>query len=431
MVSSGADCPRHNVLKPSLSYPLMNRNQFIQRSALSAAAFLAANLGFSSVVNHRDKNPIRPLAITMWDFSWLERRWPGGGYDDWDKVLDELVSRGYNSVRIDAYPHLIAAGAQKEWTLKPVWDQNDWGSPGLLEVQVQPSLTSFIAKCKGRNLKVGLSTWYREDADNTRLLIDTPEKMAANWIAVLDLLAGENLLDTILFVDLCNEWPAQIWTPFFKAKRRGHDWSTPESMDWMKRAISTLKNKYPAIPYTFSMDHYQVGVLAQNPLPALDFIEQHMWMGSLQGGAFNNQVGIDWNGFSPGDYKKLVEKGETIYRKDEAHWNKILVSSIQQLAADARTANQPLITTEGWSLVNYKDYPMLNWDWIKGLCALGVSTAAATGQWVAIASSNFCGPQFVGMWADIDWHQKMTTIIKNASIADPIKNSVIVKRIGG
>ncbi len=407
----------------------MNRKQFIQRSALASTALLAGNVGFSSAIDRRGKKSVRPLAITMWDFSWLERRWPGGSYEDWDKALDELVNRGYNAVRIDAYPHLVAAGAHKEWTLRPVWDQNDWGSPGILKVQVQPSLTTFIAKCKKRNLKVGLSTWYREDADNTRLLMDTPEKMAANWLTVLDLLAGENLLDTILYVDLCNEWPTQIWTPFFEAKRRGHDWSTPESMIWMKRAIDVLKPKYADLPFTFSMDHYQAGVLARNPLPTLDFIEQHLWMGSLQEGAFNNQVGIDWNGFSSGDYKKLVEKGEMIYRKDEARWNEILTGSIKQLAADARTANQPLITTEGWSLVNYKDYPMLNWDWIKSLCALGVSTAAATGQWVAMATSNFCGPQFVGMWDDIDWHKKTTTIIKNASIAEPIKSSAIVKRI--
>ncbi|MDR1800091.1 MAG: hypothetical protein LBR19_09490, partial [Bifidobacteriaceae bacterium] len=26
----------------------------------------------------------------MWDFSWLERRWPGGGYEDWDEALGAL-----------------------------------------------------------------------------------------------------------------------------------------------------------------------------------------------------------------------------------------------------------------------------------------------------------------------------------------------------
>src|SRR5580658_1782814 len=30
-----------------------------------------------------------PRAITMWEFSWIERRWPGAGYEDWDQALDE------------------------------------------------------------------------------------------------------------------------------------------------------------------------------------------------------------------------------------------------------------------------------------------------------------------------------------------------------
>ncbi|MGC2621326.1 MAG: cellulase-like family protein, partial [Acidobacteriaceae bacterium] len=29
-----------------------------------------------------------PRAITMWEFSWIERRWPGAGYEDWDRALD-------------------------------------------------------------------------------------------------------------------------------------------------------------------------------------------------------------------------------------------------------------------------------------------------------------------------------------------------------
>ena len=46
----------------------------------------------------------RVRAITMWDFSWLERRWAGAGYEDWDRALSELSERGYDTVRIDAYP---------------------------------------------------------------------------------------------------------------------------------------------------------------------------------------------------------------------------------------------------------------------------------------------------------------------------------------
>ncbi|BDZ48163.1 hypothetical protein GCM10025867_04040 [Frondihabitans sucicola] len=69
----------------------------------------------------------RPYAISMWDFSWLERRWPGAGYENWDTALSELVERGYDAVRIDAYPHLLSADPTKAWELLPAWNQTSWG----------------------------------------------------------------------------------------------------------------------------------------------------------------------------------------------------------------------------------------------------------------------------------------------------------------
>ena len=98
----------------------------------------------------------QPVAITMWDFSWLERRWAGAGYEDWDKALDELVERGYNAVRIDAYPHLLSSDPQRVWRLKPQWAIHDWGACGLVDVQIQPNLNIFLAKCRDRGIGVEL-----------------------------------------------------------------------------------------------------------------------------------------------------------------------------------------------------------------------------------------------------------------------------------
>ena len=53
---------------------------------------------------------------------------------------------------------------------------------------------------------------------------------------------------------------------------------------------------------------------------------------------------------------------------------------------------------------------------IKDLCALGVEHAAGTGRWIAMATSNFCGPQFVGMWRDVAWHRRLTDMIKSAPV---------------
>lgn len=36
------------------------------------------------------------------------------------------------------------------------------------------------------------------------------------------------------------------------------------------------------------------------------------------------------------------------------------------------------------------------------------------GRRTALATSNFCGPRYRGMWRDIDWHRRLTGPIKSA-----------------
>lgn len=408
----------------------MDRKNFLKYAALATGA--AATSGFvnaSPRFNSSGKSSGNPLAITMWDFSWLERRWDGGSYEDWDKALDELAERGYNAVRIDAYPHLLAADPNKEWTLLPCWDVQDWGSPGKIKVTVYPALNQFIAKCKKRNIKVGLSTWYREDLHKEKLKITSPEKMAENWIKALDLIAQDNLLDNILYVDMCNEWTS-FWS--VGLKESAHNWAIPDSLTWMKKTIELVRVKYPDLPYTFSFDYMGKDVvdkLKANPLPHFDLLEQHLWMASLNGGEFNKTMGYNWHRFSNESYLNLIENGEKLYRSKPEYWQKMLVDNIKLYASGAKAINQPIISTECWSIVDYKDYPMLNWNWIKDLCELGTITAASTGQWVAIATSNFCGPQFVGMWKDVEWHKRLTNIIKSSKINDDLKTKKIVGRL--
>ena len=367
----------------------------------------------------------RPRAIAMWDFSWLERRWPGAGYEDWDLALDELVARGYDAVRIDAYPHLVAADPGKSWLLKPVWDVQDWGAPTLVRVRVVPELHVFLAKCRDRGVRVGLSSWFREDADNVRLSVSSPQKMAEVWNAVLAGIARAGLMDTLLYVDLCNEWPGSAWAPFVQPPLEWGHWSDPRALAWMRTAVAAVRAEHHDLPLLFSTDNDRAELYAQEDIGFVDLIEQHLWMAGENDDEYNKRIGYNYERFSQDGYHKLQLTAAAVYAEKPAYWKKLLTDKIVEVAAAARRARKPLVTTEGWAVVDYKDWPLLPWDWVKEVCAAGALQASATGQWAAIATSNFCGPQFRGMWRDVAWHRRLTTAIK----AGPLDASVCGGRL--
>ena len=380
--------------------------------------YILTAICFCCCTNNQQEQVFHPRAITMWDFSWLERRWPGAGFEDWDLALDELTERGYNAVRIEAYPHLVGVNPTKEWVLDEVWNQQDWGSPDRIKVQVQPALNEFIRKCGERDIRVGLSSWYRTDTTHQEMTITTPEIMAQRWINTLKTIEDAGLLDNILYVDLCNEWPGNIWAPFFNAlypKVYWGQWDAPESMEWMKKAIALVREAYPDLPLVFSTDSQDLWRF-KNDLSYFDLVEHHIWMANQNQGEFLKAIDYKNGRFDPQAYKNVQANAERVYREKPDYWSGLLIKQIDAMAETARGIGKPLITTECWGIIDYKDWPMLNWDWVKDLCEMGVKEAAATGQWVGIATSNFCAPQFVGMWRDVEWHRRLTTLIKSSPI---------------
>jgi hypothetical protein len=381
-----------------------------RRTFLAASAAPLAVSGRTGSLRRHIRN--HPLAITMWDFSWLERRWPGAGYEDWDLALKELRQRGYDAVRIDAYPHLVAAAPEKTWELLPQWHFQDWGAASRCRVQVQPSLNQFIGRCREHGVKVGLSTWFRQDLGDTRMKIDGPAALGAVWKATLDSIAAAGLLDSVLYVDLCNEFPLDVWAPFTpKGLRR----ASPEGVRWMREPAELLRKAYPGLDYTFSFTSEYENFEGQD-VSMLDFLELHLWMTHFSD--FYQRVGYNYERYDIKGYDNLQLNAERVYRENPKHWQERLIHGVDYLARWSRHAGKPLITTECWSLVDYRDWPMLPWDWLKELCALGVERAAATGRWVAMATSNFCGPQFRGMWRDVGWHRRQTGRIHAARVPE-------------
>jgi Sugar-binding cellulase-like len=356
-------------------------------------------------------------AITMWDFSWLERRWPGAGYENWDRSLDELTERGYDAIRIDAYPHFHAVDPRRQWEIAPCWNQHTWGSPARNHVCLQPSLLNFLEKCAARRIRVALSSWYQDDTTHARNRVQTPEVHAMQWAGVLKEIDSAGLTPTLLFVDLCNEWPFSVWAPFFNVPGTGEDlYVSPRSLQWMERAISTLRD-HTELPLTFSLvglPRDNEGHVVTDGFGFLDLWEPHLWMVHGNKDEFYKKVGYDYPRWDSGGYEKVVLHAEKLYRSARDYWLGLLEAMIQDAVRFSETVDRPLVTTECWGIVDYKDWPLLDWGWVKECCAAGTVAAAKSGRWSAIATSNFCGPQFVGMWSDIEWHQRLTNLIKTS-----------------
>lgn len=353
----------------------------------------------------------KPFAITMWEFSWIERRWPGAGYEDWDKALNELVLRGYNAVRIDAFPHLVSKDIDKVWTIYPVWNTQMWGSPSINRICLKDDFRIFLSLCRKHGIKVALSSWFRQDEDHSEMDIKSPEDLADIWIKTIKYIEQWGELDNILYVDLCNEFPQIAWAPFLRSEST-YPIDGEITIDWMKRASIKFKSKYPNIPLTFSFTsrHFNTNM----DVTYLDFLELHIWMANSSD--YYKKVGYNYERFDDTGYKNIALYGKNEFLNNKEYYENALISNINEVADWAKKIDKPIVTTECWSLVDYKDGPLFDWDWILDLNQSGVESAVKTGCWAGMATSNFCGPQFTGMWREISWHQNLTKIIKSADI---------------
>lgn len=383
-----------------------------------------------------------PFAITMWDFSWLERRWPGAGYEDWDVALTELADRGYDAVRVEAYPHLVSADPTRDWELMPMWDQQAWGAQAITHAAPMPALTEFIAAAARCDVGVALSSWYREDRDNTRMAIRNPGDLARIWVDTLRHVESEGLLDSIVYVDLCNEFPMPVFAPWLysdRLLRRLVRRQPPETADlddllapkfsrtspdvaqWMADSIGMVREAYPDLDYTFSFCD-ELPTWADQDVQALDVLEPHIWMSSNEYSDFDERVGYDYEGFSPSGYENLVANARRVYEADRDRYDAALFRAIDTTADWSRATHKGLYTTECWAVTDWKDGPGLDWDWHLDLNARAVEHVLTTGRWVGVATSNHCGPQFVGVWREVEWHRRLTSMIRSAPIAEDIRS---------
>lgn len=429
----------------------MERRNFIKNVTLGTSSLLAGSV--LSVEASEQLRPHyfhkklsldklkKPLAIAMWDFSWILRHHRYGEFENWDKVLNELAERGYNALRLDVMPQYIAADTDGSITeefrsVKNGWTPAKWGNDYTMSFRPREALLEFLPLCKKYGIRVGLSSWFTNHNTGERGLFKEKDGALRAWTETLSFLQEHNLLDdNIIYIDLLNEYPKHHGYDWFKKemnsrgdinqfKLNNPTAFVPDNLemgnvggynalqqkfvqDFGNDLVQRLKARFPHYPY-------QMSVTYTTPLESVDIsqfgtIDYHLWFTAAADiPNWRSLGGIDQSKDNRPAFKELLKfwedkKPEMILWMDKA---------ITAVADKARKNNITCGNTEGWGPVGWLDHPELNWNWVKEAADIAVGLSKKHDNYKYICSSNFTHPQFKGIWEDVKWHRKITSQIK-------------------
>jgi hypothetical protein len=424
----------------------LERRSFVKNIAFGTGSLLAGSVVSAAPFGpERKRQPLdklkRPLAIAMWDFSWILRHHRYGEFENWRKVLDELAERGYDALRLDVMPQYIAADTDGKITeefrsVKHGWAPAKWGNDYTMTFRPREALLQFLPLCKKYGFRVALSSWFTNHNTGPRGIFTEEDGVLRAWMETLTFLQQHNLLDdNIIYIDLLNEFPKYHGFDWLKKELNARGDVTqfklnnpsafvPDNLDmgtvggynalqqkflddFAKSLVRRLKEKFPQYPY-------QMSVTYTTPLDAVDLTEYgtldyHLWFTAAADiPHWRSLGGIDQSKDNRPAFQELLKFWEE-KKPEMTQW---MDQAITAVAQKAKRYNITAGNTEGWGPVGWLDHPELNWDWVKEAADIAVELAKKHDNYKYICSSNFTHPQFKGIWEDVKWHRQITARIK-------------------
>ena len=155
------------------------------------------------------------LALTCWDYAWPLRREYGPGGGAVERALDDAVERGFNAVRLDPYPHLLATPANSvhldrcEIFAEP--DARLGMGAGAETVQIRKAFRRLLNAAADRGLNLWLSGFFIADSRARRSFVRRPADFIDVWAQTLELVREWGHLDSVVAVDFCHHFPFPPW----------------------------------------------------------------------------------------------------------------------------------------------------------------------------------------------------------------------------
>jgi hypothetical protein len=384
-----------------------------------------------SAIQRRDdfdlRTSLRPqrLTMAMWDQAYALRHIPGGSFADYDRVLDEAVERGYNTLRIDPMPQWIDLGNPHrilKWP-DPQEPFMPWGWNTAVEGPVGFWIIDFVEKLQKRtSLYYTLSAWWFMPGLPTTppspAPLRRPKTMlegAEMWAAFLQDWKKHFGLERIVYVDIANETPyffPDLQDRLKKIAGVGFDDSpvfSPATISFLaeevNKPLNLLRREFPELRFTTSIH----GDLRWLDVPLeLDCMDVHFYSDAdprwTERTRFNDFVadGLFRNDRWFAEYsQRSVKTAAAIAPMLRARQR----YKMSEFSDFARRRGAPLTTSEAWATWFYIDDPRLDWGWILDWAKWSVEDAIEYKFW-GWTPHNYAQPQFSN-WKDAKWHRTL------------------------
>lgn len=242
------------------------------------------------------RQPLR-LAIADWDYSWLLRA-SGRDEDEYHllpRLVHELAERGFNALRVDAWPHLLAPDRDgkraDEFVILPHRQRDtERGSRETRHIRPHDRLLRLAQAAKAEGISLWLTSWLLPDTQARRSQVRSPEDFVRIWHATLEWLREQGALEPVLALDFAHHFPDQpagygAWQQLFGRTPllAGRGWRAFGGGDsasrinlYLVEVTQRLRTLYPQLHLGMSLAPERATQVKGLDVSELDFLDLHL-----------------------------------------------------------------------------------------------------------------------------------------------------------
>lgn len=360
-----------------------------------------------------DTPRVQSLAMARWGLDWLVDRdlWHGA-FASLERVLDETQQRGFNTLRLDPCPHLLAAPEggihmdRCELLLA--------GKPAT-EVRIRHSLYQLLQSVHERGLKVWFSSGFVNDSRARRSFVRRPEDFIAVWSETLALVKQWGYLDSVAGVDFCYHFPALPYAHgvtrrvFQRSPERPlpHHWSESVGQrlePYLLEIPRALRAQYPEVRVGLSTTVRYSEQLRALDIGELDFLDFSLWLDDDP--RYRLASG---EGMGGGLLSRLAKPMKQVLLETSGqHWQQRLEDQLQRRMAFTRLRGLQPVLGEGFvSLSRSQRKLPTGWADLHESMVVNALTQGVE----ALTPSSLASPAYPWLWQEVDYLKHLNHLI--------------------